>query len=778
MSRFTLVSITKGGWRMDSIKIFIASSSEVEEERIALEKYINELSNQYYEFDLHLQPIMWESESKEFNKARKQDEYNKKLITSDVVVFMFGSRVGFYTKEEFDLAVKNQREGKYPKHIFAYFKNVLLETYKLNKNHLQNLDGILILKEHIENTLNQVHTSFFNKVDLQLKVGDELNRIFRRIIFNRSKESIEDEKIQRFINLYARTERPHEVSSKNNIVESAILDLYMLSNFNYRFEQRELSEEEFYRYCRIILGTVNNGSEIKALSMMLKCEWTNTVYEQEFWQANIKAVKQGVLLTRIFIVKKNEAHRLKNTPQILNHVECADDYLVSYIVEEEVLKARAPDLLSRANNGFLLIKDSGFKIALLDGDPNSEVRGIPRINENELYDLEDLFNRIKAHAIPLKEYLKAIPLSHCKKEMLSVFVTTKCNLNCDYCFTNKNTGTHKSQTIDFEFVKSGIDDYFTTNYLRHIRFFGAGEPTMEFNLIRDICQYAKDIGGESVTFEIQTNGAFSATVAKWLAKNIHIIWISCDGIPDIQNAHRPFLNDTRKTSDVIERNIRDIKREGEGFCIAGIRATITNENIDRQVEMIDYFCSLDINYIWVDPIFPSVDEKPSGNNNKFDIMQFAHKFLEACEYAESKNVFYGSILTCNFADNVTRHCRACIPTPHLTSDGFISACDMALFGKDKNHMNPFIYGKWNDVEKRIIYDEDKKKILQSRNTDNEKLSHCSTCQSREHCGGYCLGEVLNETGSLFGQKEKVCEAIRFLDSQMTPAQRIYLYTHP
>jgi len=56
---------------METIKIFIASSSEVEEERMALDKYINELSNQYHDFDLRFHPIMWESESKEFNKARK-----------------------------------------------------------------------------------------------------------------------------------------------------------------------------------------------------------------------------------------------------------------------------------------------------------------------------------------------------------------------------------------------------------------------------------------------------------------------------------------------------------------------------------------------------------------------------------------------------------------------------------------------------------------------------------------------------------------------------------
>ena len=89
--------------------------------------------------------------------------------------------------------------------------------------------------------------------------------------------------------------------------------------------------------------------------------------------------------------------------------------------------------------------------------------------------------------------------------------------------------------------------------MRHVRFFGAGEPTVEFELLKRIHKYAVEKGGDAVTFEIQTNGAFTDAVAIWLKNNINIIWISCDGTPEIHDAHRPFLNkeDRRKTSKVI-----------------------------------------------------------------------------------------------------------------------------------------------------------------------------------------------------------------------------------
>ena len=75
-------------------------------------------------------------------------------------------------------------------------------------------------------------------------------------------------------------------------------------------------------------------------------------------------------------------------------------------------------------------------------------------------------------------------MSHSKKVMISFFLTTKCNLNCIYCYTNKDK--YKHQTLDFKFAQLGINDFFKSNNSRHIRFFSAGEPTMEFELIKKI----------------------------------------------------------------------------------------------------------------------------------------------------------------------------------------------------------------------------------------------------------------------------------------------------
>ncbi|MCM1224575.1 MAG: hypothetical protein NC548_60015 [Lachnospiraceae bacterium] len=86
-----------------------------------------------------------------------------------------------------------------------------------------------------------------------------------------------------------------------------------------------------------------------------------------------------------------------------------------------------------------------------------------------------------------------------------------------------------------------------------------------------------------------------------------------------------------------------------------------------------------------------------------------------------------------------------------------------------------MYGKWNEEKKRFDFDMEKIKLLQNRSTKNMK--HCFGCIAKEHCGGYCLGEVMNETGILFGQKEKTCDAIRLLYEELGE-QPHFDYLHP
>lgn len=370
-------------------------------------------------------------------------------------------------------------------------------------------------------------------------------------------------------------------------------------------------------------------------------------------------------------------------------------------------------------------------------------------------------------------------MPHVKKEMISFYITSKCNLDCIYCYTNKEERKHKNQSLPFEFAKLGID-YFIDRY-PYIRFFGAGEPTQEFKLMKRIYEYSYEKVGKDLKSEIQTNGAFNSTVRNWLEENIDIIWISFDGTPDIQDYNRPFYKSGKPSSPVIEKNVRHLVINRKG--IVGARVTITDNNSKRQIELIDYFASLGLKHIWTDPIFPSVGEKSLSEDINADsvkplinIDEYVKEFVEAHKYAKNKNIFYGSFLACNFDEKTEYHCRACIPMPHFTTDGYISACDMALFGEDNNHMDVFIYGMWDKKNNKLIFNEEKIKLLRTRTVHN--MRGCKSCLIKLNCGGYCLGEVTNETNSLFGNKRYVCKGIINLAENLDMNFGSYEYLHP
>lgn len=372
-------------------------------------------------------------------------------------------------------------------------------------------------------------------------------------------------------------------------------------------------------------------------------------------------------------------------------------------------------------------------------------------------------------------------MPHCNKQMASFFMTTKCNLRCIYCYNSRERRQMKEQSISLEMAKAGVDYFYSTNKSRHIRFYGPGEPTQEFNKLKAIVEYAKK-RDEKTTTEIQTNGCFSKVVREWLLNNMNIIWVSFDGEPDIQDHNRPCANG-KASSPIIEKNVRWLlKNRTTQNIMVGARVTITGENVLKQKQIIDYFISLGIDYIWCDPLFPSVDKIPVCNDKdklnaySFDMNQYVDNYIEAYYYAKGKNVFYGSFLTCNFDGVCNKHCRACTPVPHFTTDGYVSACDLVTFGANAGHMDCFVYGKWNEETKEFEIDNEKVKVLQSRITDN--MQHCKNCIAKEHCGGYCLGEVMNETGNLFGQKNKTCKAIKKLYKALGPTNDLYKYMHP
>ena len=87
---------------MKTIKIFLASSEELENDRNAFGNLIRKLNKTYNKRGVNLELFEWEDYDAAYNDKRKQDEYNENVRASDMFLAVFHRVAGRFTIEEFD----------------------------------------------------------------------------------------------------------------------------------------------------------------------------------------------------------------------------------------------------------------------------------------------------------------------------------------------------------------------------------------------------------------------------------------------------------------------------------------------------------------------------------------------------------------------------------------------------------------------------------------------------------------------------------------------------
>lgn len=105
---------------MRTIKIFLASSEELAEERIHFGDFIRHLDDMYEVRDYRIKLYKWEDLPSGYNGKPKQDEYNEKVSECDMFVGLFHTKAGPFTLEEYETAKRTQKsEGKPTLYIFC-----------------------------------------------------------------------------------------------------------------------------------------------------------------------------------------------------------------------------------------------------------------------------------------------------------------------------------------------------------------------------------------------------------------------------------------------------------------------------------------------------------------------------------------------------------------------------------------------------------------------------------------------------------------------------------
>jgi len=108
----------KGG---HTIKIFLASSAELAPERKEIEIAINRMNKDLHSKGIFLHLSLWEDGQCIGQSFRSQDNYNQEVAACDVFALLFYSKLGKYTKEEFNIA-KGRFDGDEHPRILTFKK--------------------------------------------------------------------------------------------------------------------------------------------------------------------------------------------------------------------------------------------------------------------------------------------------------------------------------------------------------------------------------------------------------------------------------------------------------------------------------------------------------------------------------------------------------------------------------------------------------------------------------------------------------------------------------
>ena len=108
---------------MKTIKIFLASSEELDYDRMAFGNLVRRLDDIYEKRGIRIKLFEWEDYDAAYNDRRKQDEYNDHVRESDIFLALFHKKAGQFTIEEFDIASEEFKEHASPK-VFAFCKDI------------------------------------------------------------------------------------------------------------------------------------------------------------------------------------------------------------------------------------------------------------------------------------------------------------------------------------------------------------------------------------------------------------------------------------------------------------------------------------------------------------------------------------------------------------------------------------------------------------------------------------------------------------------------------
>ncbi len=338
---------------------------------------------------------------------------------------------------------------------------------------------------------------------------------------------------------------------------------------------------------------------------------------------------------------------------------------------------------------------------------------------------------------------------------LCLHVAHDCNLRCKYCFADTGEFHGGRSLMSAEVGKKAIDFVINNSGSRRnieIDYFG-GEPLMNFGVVKEITEYAKEQGrlhGKNFRFTITTNGLLiNDDVKNYVNENMSNIVLSIDGTKEVNDRVR-YRVDGSGSYDTIVPKFQDIA-ESRGQDNYYVRGTFTAYNVDFAKDVI-HLADLGFKQTSVEPVVaPDTEDYALREEHIPKVFSEYEKLAE--EYVRRRKEgkgfnFFHFMIDLDQGPCVVKRLSGCGAGHEylaVTPDGDIYPCHQFVGNEDFKMGNVF-EGKLNEeirsrFETSNVYTKPK----------------CEDCFAKFYCSGGCSANAYNFNGDIDKPYALACE---------------------
>ena len=331
------------------------------------------------------------------------------------------------------------------------------------------------------------------------------------------------------------------------------------------------------------------------------------------------------------------------------------------------------------------------------------------------------------------DYSKTVVESPIKA--MCLHISHDCNLRCKYCFASTGDFGKGRKLMPFEVGKAAIDFLLEKSVGREnleVDFFG-GEPLMNFDVVKQIVEYARSKEEEyhkNFRFTITTNGMLlDDDTIDYINKEMYNVVLSIDGRKEVNDRMRVRVDG----SGCYDRILPKFKKlvDGRGDKEYYVRGTYTKYNLDFSEDVMHLY-EAGFDEISVEPVIESPEEAYAITEEDLDQIYAEYDKLVdrigAIRKSGKHINFFHFMIDLDQGPCVIKRLRGCGSGNEyvsITPDGDIYPCHQFV-GHDEYKMGNIEEGTFNnDIKKEFagchVYSK----------------PACQECWARFYCSGGC-----------------------------------------